>query len=197
VPGLPTSGQPVPTDATPPGPPSNHAVRPYTSPDPTPTTAGQIVEWQPPGLNGDGAAAIKSITQFLADINQQNLPAAWTLSTEVRRGPTPDTVFTTGYRTSRHYQVAFGTPRRLDPDLIAVPARFVSRQDPAAQGNPAGVTGCTYWPQYVFLVANIDGRWLDDVAGDYTSRPSVAPLKRADTVRGGQQLLPLQQRVAC
>jgi hypothetical protein len=197
VPRLPSSGQPVPTNATPPAPPANQGVRPYTSPDPTPITAGQIVEWQPPELNGDNAAAIKSITQFLVDINRQNLQAAWNRSSEVRHGPTPDARFTTGYRTSRHYQVAFGTPRRLDPDLIAVPARFVSRQDPAAQGSPSGVTGCTYWPQYVFLVANIGGRWLDDVAGDYTSRTSVTPLKRADTVRGGQQLLPLQQRVAC
>jgi eukaryotic-like serine/threonine-protein kinase len=197
VPELPSSGQAVPTDATPPRPPGNHSVRPYTSPEPTPVAAGQIVEWQPPRLKGDNAAAIRSITQFLVYINRQDLQNAWNTSTEIRHGPTPDAQFTTGYRTSRHYQVAFGTPRRLEPELIAVPARFVSRQDPAAQGRPAGVTSCTYWPQYVFLVAKINGRWLDDVAGDYTSRPSVAPLKRADTVRGGQQLLPLQQRVAC
>ncbi|HEY3713608.1 MAG TPA: serine/threonine-protein kinase [Jatrophihabitantaceae bacterium] len=197
VPGLPSSGQAVPTNATPPRAPSDPAVRPYTSPNPTPTTAKQIVEWQPPGLSGDGAAAVSAITQFLADINRQDMQNAWTNSTEIRHGASPDAKFTTGYRTSRHYQVAFGQPRRLDADLIAVPARFVSRQDPAAQGNPSGVTGCTYWPQYVFLVAKVNGRWLDDVAGDYTSRSSVASLKRHDTVRGGQQLLPLQQRVAC
>ncbi|HEY3632448.1 MAG TPA: protein kinase [Jatrophihabitantaceae bacterium] len=197
VPGLPSSGQPVPTNATAPGRPANPAVRPYTSPDPTPTTAGQIVEWRPPGLTGDDASAITSVSRFLAAINRQDMQGAWDSSTEILHGATPDSQFTTGYRTSRHYQVAFGQPRRLSADLIAVPARFVSRQDPAAQGNPSGVTGCTYWPQFVFLAAKVNGRWLDDVAGEYTSRPSVAPLKRVDTVRGGQQLIPLQQRVAC
>jgi hypothetical protein len=172
-------------------------VQPYTSPDPTPTTASKIVEWQPPGLTGDYASAITSISRFLAAINRQDMQGAWDSSTEVRHGATPDSRFTTGYRTSRHYQVAYGQPRRLSADLIAVPARFVSRQDPAAQGNPSGVTGCTYWPQFVFLAAKIDGRWLDDVAGDYTSRSTVTPLKRADSVRGGPQLIPLQQRVAC
>jgi hypothetical protein len=90
----------------------------------------------------------------------------------------------TEYRTSRHYRLAFGHARRLEVDLIAVPARFVSRQDPATQGNPTGVTNCTYWPQYVFLVAKVGDRSLSDVAGDYIDRPSVAPLKRHDTVRG-------------
>jgi hypothetical protein len=187
----------VPTSASPPGSPANPAVRPYTTPDPTPKNASQLVEWQPPGLSGDGAAAVASVTHFLTYINRQDMQNAWTNSTEVRHGATPDAQFTTGYRTSRHYQVAFGQPRRLASDLIAVPARFVSRQDPAAQGNPSGVTGCTYWPQFVFLVANVNGHWLDDVAGDFVNRSEVAPLKRADTVRGGQQLLPLQQRVAC
>jgi hypothetical protein len=187
----------VPTNASPPGPPANPAVQPYTSPDPTPTTAAQMVEWQPPGLSGDNASAITSITRFLAAINRQDMQTAWNTSTEILHGSTPDSRFTTGYRTSRHYQVAFGQPRRLSADLIAVPARFVSHQDPAAQGNPSGVTSCTYWPQFVFLAAKINGRWLDDVAGDYVGRSSVAPLKRTDTVRGGLQLLPLQQRVAC
>jgi len=197
VPGLPSSGQAVPINATPPRAPGDPAVRPYTSPSPTPTTAKQVVEWQPPGLTGDSAAALSAITQFLVYINRQDMQNAWTNSTEIRHGASPDAKFTTGYRTSRHYQVAFGQPRRLDTGLIAVPARFVSRQDPAAQGNPSGLTGCTYWPQYVFLVAKVNGRWLDDVAGDFTGRPSVAPLKRHDTVRGSLQLLPLQQRVAC
>jgi hypothetical protein len=197
LPGLPRTGQVVPTNATPPRPPADPTVRPYTSPGPTPVTATQIVEWQPPDLTGTGAAAVKAISRFLTYINRQDMADAWNSSTEIRHGASPDQQFRTGYRTSRHYQVAFGTPRRLDSDLIAVPARFVSRQDPAAQGNPAGVTGCTYWPQYVFLVANINGRWLDDVAGDYVSRPSVTPLKRSDTVRRRLELLPLQQRVAC
>jgi len=172
-------------------------VRPYTTPDPAPTTAAQLVEWQPPGLSGGAAAAVASITRFLLYINRQDMQAAWNHSTEIRHGAHPDQRFLTGYRTSRHYQLAFGHPRRLDADLIAVPARFVSRQDPAAQGSPAGVTGCTFWPQYVFLVAKVGDRWLSDVAGDYLDRPSVAPLKRHDTVRDAAELEPLQQRVAC
>jgi len=36
-----------------------------------------------------------------------------------------------------------------------------------------------------------------EVAGDYVDRPSVAPLKRHDTVRDAAELEPLQQRVAC
>lgn len=197
VPSLPSSGQAVPVDATPPTAPANPRVRPYTAPDPTPTTAGQLVEWQPPGLSGTAAAAVSSITRFLLDINRQEMQAAWNESTEINNGASPDQRFLTGYRTSRHYQVAFGRPQRLSADLIAVPARFVSRQDPAAQGSPAGVTNCTYWPQYVFLVAEVGGQWLDDVAGDYVGRPSVAPLKRHDTVRDDAELEPLQQRVAC
>jgi len=35
------------------------------------------------------------------------------------------------------------------------------------------------------------------VAGDYVDFPSVAPLKRHDTVRAPAELEPLQQRVAC
>jgi len=48
-----------------------------------------------------------------------------------------------------------------------------------------------------FLVAKVGDRWLSDVAGDYVDRPSVAPLKRHDTVRDAAELEPLQQRVAC
>jgi eukaryotic-like serine/threonine-protein kinase len=197
VPSLPSSGQAVPVGATPPAAPANPQVQPYTASDRTPTSAAQLVEWQPPALAGDAAVAVSSITRFLLDINRQDVQAAWNQSTEIRHGPTPDLRFLTGYRTSRHYQVAFGHPRHLSPDLIAVPARFVSRQDPAAQGNPAGVTSCTYWPQYVFLVAKVGDRWLSDVAGDYVDRPSVALLKRHDTVRNAAELEPLQQRVAC
>jgi hypothetical protein len=40
-------------------------------------------------------------------------------------------------------------------------------------------------------------RRLSDVAGDYVDHPSVAPLKRHDTVRDAAELEPLQQRVAC
>jgi eukaryotic-like serine/threonine-protein kinase len=197
VPSLPSSGQAVPVGATPPGPPANPRVRAYTAPDPTPTTAAQLVEWQPPRLAGEEAAGISLITRFLLNINRQDMQAAWNESTEIRHGASPDQRFLTGYRTSRHYQVAFGRPRRLSSELIAVPARFVSRQDPAAQGDPAGVTSCTYWPQYVFLVARVDHRWLSDVADDYVNRPAVAPLKRHDTVRDAAELEPLQQRVAC
>jgi hypothetical protein len=132
VPSLPSSVQAVPVGATPPGPPANPQVRPYTQPDPTPTTAAQLVEWQPPGLSGGATAAISAITRFLLDINRQDMQIAWNHSTEIRHGTSPDQRFLTGYRTSRHYQLAFGHPRRLEVDLIAVPARFVSRQDPAA-----------------------------------------------------------------
>jgi hypothetical protein len=41
------------------------------------------------------------------------MQAAWNESTETRHGASPDQRFLTGYRTSRHYQVAFGRPRRL------------------------------------------------------------------------------------
>jgi serine/threonine protein kinase len=136
VPSLPTSGQAVPVGATPPGAPANPLVQPYTTPDPTPTTAAQLVEWRPPGLAGGEAAAVSSITRFLLDINQQDMQAAWSHSTEIQHGAHPDQRFLTGYRTSRHYQLAFGHPRRLAPDLIAVPARFVSRQDPAGRATP-------------------------------------------------------------
>jgi len=197
VPSLPSSEQPVPVGAALPGPPANPRVQPYTTPDPTPTTASQLVEWQPPGLSGGAAAAVSSITRFLLYINRQDMQAAWNHSTEIRHAARPDQRFLTGYRTSRHYQLAFGRPQHLDADLIAVPARFVSRQDPAAQGNPAGVTSCTFWPQYVFLVAKVGDRWLSDVARDYVNRTSVAPLKRHDTVRDAAELEPLQQRVAC
>ena len=134
---------------------------------------------------------------FLTAINQQDFPAAWNASTESLHGPTPNQVFTGGYATTRHYQVAFGQPAQLAPDLIAIPARFVSRQDPAAQGNPPGVTDCTLWPQYVFLVAEANGRWLDDVAADYVSRPEVAALNVSTRARGKSFLNPLSQRVAC
>ena len=197
VPDLPASGQSVPLNATPPVRPGDPAVRAYTSPDPTPTTSREIVEWQPPGLGPDGTAAIGAVTQFLTLVNQQDLQSAWEHSTERLHAAAPDQRFRTGFATSRHYQVAFGTPRKIDPDLIAIAARFVSRQDPAAQGNPSGVTGCTYWPQYVFLVARVNGTWLDDVAGDYVSRASVAPMKRFDTVRNQPELEPLSERVAC
>lgn len=123
--------------------------------------------------------------------------AAWNLSTETLHAARPNDRFTTGYATSRHYQLAFGQPEQLADDLIAIPGRFVSRQDPAAQGNPPGLTACSYWPQYVFLVANVNGRWLDDVAGDDINRPEVQALKRLDPNRGKTFLNPITQRVAC
>ena len=144
VPDLPASGQAVPLNATPPLRPRDPAVRAYTSPDPTPITSREIVEWRPPGLGPDGAAAIDAVSQFLTLVNRQDLQSAWEHSTERLHGASPDQRFRTGFATSRHYQVAFGPPRKIDPDLIAIAARFVSRQDPAAQGNPSGVTSCTY-----------------------------------------------------
>jgi hypothetical protein len=197
VPILPSAAQPVRTDATPPDAPATATVIPYTDKSATPTRAGQLVEWQPPGLPAEQAAAVRAVIGFLTAVNRQDFTTAWNLTTEKLHGAAPDSAFTTGYATSRHYQVAFGQPVRLAADLYAIPARFVSRQDPAAQGNPPGVTSCTVWPQYVFLVAKVGGHWLDDVAADYTSRPEVAPLKRVDPASGRTPLNPPSQRTPC
>jgi hypothetical protein len=197
VPSVPTSSTQVPMDATPPGAPVVTTVVPYTDLTATPTRGAQLVEWQPSELSADQGAAVRSVTGFLIAINQQNFTAAWNLTTERLHGSTPDARFTSGYATSRHYQLAFGQPRQLTAGLVAIPARFVSRQDPAAQGNPGGVTDCTYWPQYVFLVAKVNGRWLDDVAADYIDRPEVRPLKRVDPTSRRVALNPPSQRAAC
>jgi hypothetical protein len=94
--------------------------------------------------------------------------------------------------------VAFGQPQTLASDLIVIPARFVSRQNPAAQGNPAGITACSYWPQYLFLMVKINGDWLNDVAASYNDRPELAPLKRPDADQNNAPVLdPIAQRVAC
>jgi hypothetical protein len=64
-------------------------------------------------------------------VNRQDLQDAWSHRTGRLHGASPNQRFRTGLATSRHYQVAFGTPRRISPDLIAVAARFVSRRDVA------------------------------------------------------------------
>ena len=195
VPSVPASGDPVPTHARPPGEPDQPGVVPWTSAGDTATSAAQLVEWAPSGLSPGQAAAVASIVRFMTYINQQRFARAWAVSTERLGGSRPDARFRTGYRTSRFYQVAFGQPRSLAADLVIVPARFVSRQDPAAQGSPQGVTGCTYWPQYVFVVARSGGQWLVDVAARYAGRPELAPFKRASD--GARYLNPVQQRVSC
>lgn len=198
VPSVPSGSDPVPVGASPPGAPAVAGVIPYIDAADTPSSAAQMVETQPADLPGGQSAALQAVTGFLLDVNAQDFPSAWALSTASLHAAAPSHAFVHGYATTRHYQVAFGQPETLASDLIAIPARFVSRQDPAAEGNPGGVTGCTYWPQYVFLVVNANGRWLDDVAGDAQSRPEVMPLKRPDSSRGGvRYLLPLPQRVAC
>ena len=196
VPSLPAAGEPVPTSSPLPPGPQVPTVIAYTDSGTTPTTPAQLVEYQPSGLTADQEAAVQDVVAFMAYINQQNFLAAWNKSTERLGGAVPSTQFTTGYATTRFYQVAFGQPSQLAAGLIAIPARFVSRQDPAAQGNPAGTTGCTYWPQYVFLIAKSGGAWLNDVAGGYATQPEIVPLERAGS-DGTPTLNPLAQRVPC
>jgi hypothetical protein len=194
VPSLPSYGERIPRDASPPGPPQAVGVIAYTR-HAVPSTPSQLLEWQPSGLAGAEQLAVRNVIGFMTEINRQNMGAAWRLSTERLSGHHPTAAFADGYRTSRFYQVAFGQPRRVAPDLIVVPGRFVSRQNPAAQGYPAGVTGCSYWPQYVFVVARVDGQWLLDVANRYVDRGSLTPFKRFSD---GQLLLnPVSQRAAC
>lgn len=198
VPALPHTGDPVPSPGSVPGGTTRGSVVSYTDVDTTPTTAAQLVASSPAGLSGDEDAAVQALIRFLTAINQQDFQAAWNASTYSTKGATYTSGFSSGYVTSRHYEVSFGQPQQLSPSLVAVPATFVSRQDPAAQGNPAGVTGCTFWPQYVFLAAQVNGVWLDDTAGLFADDPAVAPLKRADPSRNGKTSLnPLSQRVAC
>ena len=195
VPEVPAADEPVPVDAALPDPPQDDQVVPYTDDSTVPTDQDQLVEWVPDDLDDDQTAAVQDVIAFMTHVNQQDFNSAWNDSTESLSGSSPSSAFRRGYATTHFYQVAFGEPQTLADDLIAIPARFVSRQDPAAQGNAAGVTDCTYWPQYVFVVAESGGQWLDDVAGEYFSRPELAPLKRAEP--GGTYLNPLNQRVSC
>lgn len=198
VPSVPAGTDPVPTDAAVPAVPANPGVAPYTQAGVIPRTPGGIVEYQPTGLDPDQTAAVQSVIGFLTAINQQNFPTAWRRSTELLSAATPSPAFTTGYATTRFYQVAFGQPQTLAGDLIVIPARFVSRQNPAAQGNPAGVTACSYWPQYLFLMVKINGDWLNDVAASYADRPELAALKRPDADQNNTPVVdPLAQRVTC
>ena len=194
VPSVPSSGDPVPTDAALPDPPQNDAL-PYDSTT-TPTTEDEIVEYEPADLDDAQSAAVADVISFMAHINQQDFDAAWDDSTDSLLGASATSAFRRGFRTSSFRQVAFGEPEQVADDLIVIPARFVSRQDPAAQGSPAGVTDCTLWPQYVFVVADVDGTWLDDVAGTYASRPELRSLKRPGD-DGTAYLNPVAQRVAC
>jgi hypothetical protein len=195
VPNVPSSNDPVPRDAPLPAAPQSPALVPYTDSHVTPTSAGQIVEWQPSGLSGPQRAAVSDVIGFLTYINQQDFQSAWDLSTEALSASSPSSTFTTGYATSRFYQVAFGQPEQVAAGLIVVPARFVSRQSPAAQGHPYGVTACSYWPQYVFVIAHMHGSWLVDVANKYANRAELAPLKRPG--EDGTFLNPIAQRVSC
>lgn len=195
LPSVPSSGDPVPSDPAAPAAPTAPGVVAYDS-GVTPTTPAQIVEYQPDGLSSDETSALDDVVTFMAHVNQQNFARAWNDSTDSLVAASPSSAFRSGYRTSRFYQVAFGQPEKVAHDLIVIPARFVSRQDPAAQGNPSGVTDCTVWPQYVFLVAKAGGRWLVDVAAKYTSRSELDPLKRPGS-DGGTYLNPVSQRGTC
>lgn len=195
VPDLPASGDSVPTGASPPEPPADGTVIAYGDRSATPTTSKEILEYAPDDLGAAERSAVRDVIGFMTSINMQQFPAAWDMSTEMLSAQSPSSTFRRGYATSRFYQVAFGEPQRVASDLIVIPARFVSRQDPAAQGYPTGVTDCSYWPQYVFVVAYAHGSWLIDVAGKYGGRSELDPFRR--TSHGEQLLNPLAQRVAC
>lgn len=198
APTVPSSADPVPTGASVAPLPAGSLAIPFTNTSQTPSNASELVVTQPSSVDADQQAAIGTLIRFLTYINQQDFQSAWDVSTNSTKSAVPNSSFVAGYLTTRQYQVSFGQPQTLTPTLIAVPASFISRQDPAAQGNPSGVTDCTYWPQYVFLVANVNGQWLDDVGAYFNDDPSVIPLKRADTTRANKPYLdPLSQRVPC
>ena len=146
-------------------------------------------------MTGESSAAVNSIVTLMLDINSENYAGAWHASTG-RYNPSSGAfnAFQTGYQTSRYYQATFGTPVSLASDLIAVPVRFVSHQNGAAEGDPS-IPACTYWPQYVYLVANRGDGWLPDTVGYYTGRGEVAALKREGA--SGPALNPIAQETAC
>ena len=193
VPSVPSSGDPVPTDAPLPGTPSGSVI-PYDS-DTTPTSADELVEYRTGGLTGDQTSAVSTVIGFMTYINQQDFDSAWNLSTNRVHGATATAAFRHGYLTSRFYQVEFGQPSELAGDLIVVPGRFVSRQDPTAQGDPDGVTSCSYWPQYMFTVVKEGARWVVDTSGSAAGRSELDPLKRQGT--DGRYLNPAIQREDC
>ena len=197
VPNVPSANEPVAEGVAPPEAPTSSDVVPYTDSNTWPTNATQLVEWEPQdGLSANETAAVRDIIGFMVRINQQHFQAAWDLTTETKFSATAQEPFRHGYRTSHFYQVAFGQPRTLAADLTVVPARFVSRQDPSAQGNPSGVTDCTYWPQYVFVVGLSGGKWLVDVARSYDNRHELRAIKRV-AANGTRQTNPSNQRVSC
>lgn len=191
VPSVPSAGEPVPTDAPLPSNPSGGAVIPYTEDGTTPTSPAQIVEYQPTGLTGPETAAVRDIIAFMAHINQQNFVAAWRDTAASGGSSRPPASFRTGFATARFYQVAFGQPERVNAHLIVIPSRWVSRQDPAAQGNPPGVTDCSYWPQFTWAVVYRNGKWL------WGNDAAAANLRALDQFRRGGSLNPVKQRVAC
>lgn len=195
VPQLPRAGQPVPTGLQPDLPVSGSNAISYLDRAQTPLTAAQLVEWQPSRLAAHQTVAIAAIVTFMLDINRNDHSAAWYASTgRYDTRPSDYAGFDRGYRTSRYYQATFGTPRQLAGDLVAVPVRFVSRQNGAAEGD-ASIPSCTYWPQFVYLVGNRGAGWLPDDVPLYASRPEASNLKRQGTI--GQVLNPNQQRSAC
>ena len=196
IPSLPRSGEAVPRAELPQLPSAGSLAVPYTDATGTPTTAGQLVEWRYTGLPAQQSAAIDAIVTFMLRINAGDHRAAWEASTgRYDFALHAYAAFDHGYRTSRFYQVAFGTPSTLAPDLIAVPLRFVSRQNGVAQGNP-DIPSCAYWPQFVYLVAYRGGAWLPDIVAAYDRRPETARFKRTGS-HGRPALDPLQQRTPC
>jgi hypothetical protein len=196
LPQLPNRNTPVPRDAPLPANPTNPAVISFRDSSATPSSAVELEDWRPGRLTANGSQAITAIERYMLAVNAQNFDLAWNVSTYRRHAPSPDSSFTHGYATSAFYQSAFGTPVQVSTDLIVVPDRFVSRQDPAAQGYPDGVTDCSLWPQYLWLVAKVNGRWIPDTAGDYTDAAAVQRFKRRGA-DGNLYLSPVAQRTSC
>ena len=193
VPTVPSHNDPVPTDASLPDPPSDGALA-YDA-DTLPTTPAQIVEYQPDGLDPDQTAAVASVITFMTNVNLQHLAAAFSSSIYSVTGQQSEGKWQGGWKTSAFYQVAFGQPVLVDPTLMIVPSRWISRQDPAAQHlNPA--VSCYLWPQFLFLMKKLaDGRWVW-AQDQFQNRSDVTQYERIDDA-GDPVLNPVQQRQAC
>ena len=196
VPGLPSTGVPVPVGHRPHLPAPGSTAVPYTDSATTPSNTAQVVEWQPPHLPPAQQQAVDALVSFALDVNAQNFFAAWNASTaryDTRPGAL--SAFRTGYSTTRFYQLGIGQPTSLASDLVAVPLRFVSRQNGAAQGD-ASIPPCEFWPQFVYLVGKRDGQWLPGYLAAYTNRPGVSALERVGD-DGQMQLNPSSQKSTC
>jgi hypothetical protein len=196
LPHLPNRNTPLPVDANAPANPTDPTVISFRDSASTPSSVAELEEWRPTHLGMVGTRAIAAIERYMLAINAQDFDLAWRLSTYRLHGATPSSSFEDGYATSVFYQSAFGTPQRVSPRITVVPDRFVSRQNPAAQGYPHGVTRCSLWPQYVWLVVRLDGQWVPDVAGDFTNEPALRRFKRVGN-DGNLYMSPVAERSSC